>query len=61
MINPDDMLFCPPSSTTDTNYVADPNKLNETEAGQKAKTDGNLAAPITNIRDELRKKKKAGV
>jgi hypothetical protein len=48
------------SFTKDTNYVADPNKLNATEAGQKAKTDGNLAAPITNIRDEMKKKKKAG-
>ena len=39
-----------------TNYVADPNALNKTEDGDKMKTDGNLAMPITHIRDVKKKK-----
>jgi hypothetical protein len=34
--------------------------LNEIDEGQRTKQQGNLAMPITNIRDELRKKKMAG-
>jgi hypothetical protein len=40
--------------------VANPEALAATETGQKMKDAGNLAGPITNIRDEMRKKKKAG-
>ena len=37
------------------NYVANPELLKETDQGQKARTSGNLAMPITNIRDEMKK------
>jgi hypothetical protein len=42
-----------------TNYVADPNALAKTELGQKMQTEGNLAMPITNIRDVKKKVKKS--
>jgi hypothetical protein len=52
------ITYTPFKSQDHTNYVADPNKLNMTEQGKLAKEKGNLASPITNIRDEMKKKKK---
>ena len=46
---------CILQSDDHTNYVADPNALAKTELGQKMQTEGNLAMPITNIRDVKKK------
>ena len=51
-------IFVSLQSDDHTNYVADPNALAKTELGQKMQTEGNLAMPITNIRDVVKKKKK---
>lgn len=54
------ITFTPFKSEDHTNYVASPNSLSPTEKGAKMKTMGELAMPITNIRDELRKQKSGG-
>ncbi len=54
------ITFTPYKSDDHTNYVANPDLLAPTEKGEKMKTKGELAMPITNIRDELRKQKTGG-
>ena len=53
------ITYTPFKSQDHTNYVADPNKLNTTEQGKMAKEKGNLASPITNIRDHQKQIKKS--
>ena len=53
------ITYTPFKSQDHTNYVADPNKLHTTEQGKLAKEKGNLASPITNIRDHQKQIKKS--
>ena len=51
------ITFTPFKNNDHTNYHAHPDYLATTEVGEKMKKYGDLAMPITNIRDELRKQK----
>ena len=51
------ITFTPYKSDDHNNYVANPDILAATDKGEKMKNDGNLAMPITNIRDEMRKQR----
>ena len=51
------VTFTPYKNDDHTNYLASPKNLSTTQEGEKMKRAGNLAMPITNIRDELRKVK----
>jgi hypothetical protein len=52
------ITFTPFKSEDHTNKLANPDKLATSDVGEKMKSDGNLAMPITNIRDEMKKKKR---
>jgi hypothetical protein len=51
------ITFTPYKNEDHSNPVARPDILAATGKGEKMKSDGNLAMPITNIRDELRKQR----
>ena len=54
------ITFTPFKSQDHSNKVANTDILHKSEVGEKMKTEGNLAMPITNIRDELKKQRKQG-
>lgn len=51
------ITFTPFKNDDHTNYYAHPDHLAQTDEGEKMKTRGDLAMPITNIRDEIVKNK----
>lgn len=53
------ITFTPFKNEDHTNHYARPDYLEPTEVGEKMKTKGDLAMPITNIREEIRKQKVA--
>jgi hypothetical protein len=54
------ITFTPFKNEDHKNYVANPEILASTDVGEKMKTKGDLAMPITNIRDEIRKQRTSG-
>ena len=53
------ITFTPFKNTDHVNRDANPEALRNTETGHKMKSDGNLARPITHIKDALKQEKKA--
>ncbi|KAL3912239.1 MAG: hypothetical protein SGILL_006964 [Bacillariaceae sp.] len=54
------ITFTPFKSEDHSNPVANPEILDKSDMGEKMKTKGDLAMPITNIRDEMRKQRTGG-